>query len=97
MEKHQGAERARPGRREPYLGSGPRPIQLTLGVETSPTLSRPASASPGSGLLGRLRATMMRDSPGHGINTSSRRQTHTVLSKIFSTGLLMLFDPNSRL
>ena len=37
-----------------------------------------------------FRPTATRESPGHGIRTSSRRQNQTDLSKIFSTSLLIL-------
>src|SRR5579883_943569 len=52
----------------------------------------PASPGPSAEVL---RATMIRESPGHGNTASTRRQSQTVLSKIFNTSLLMFLDPNS--
>ena len=48
-------------------------------------------------LRSRLRATATSDNPGHGISASRRRQIQTVLSKIFSTSLLIRSAPSTRL
>src|ERR1017187_624575 len=44
-----------------------------------------------------FRPTTARESPGHGITRSSRRQNQTDLSKIFSTSLLILSAWNNLL
>src|SRR5579862_8394419 len=64
-------------------------------ISGSASLRFLARLTEGSGPV--LRATRMRESAGHGISASIRRHSQTVLSKIFSTGLLMFRDPSSLL
>ena len=85
--------------RDPAVGAGhARHAVPAASARRTPTRTpRPRGPSSTGGPLYGRRAMTIRLRPGHGMNLSSRLQNQTVLSKILSTGLLMFFEPNTRL